>query len=127
MGGKRPTLRLLTRDGAMLDDSDPVGLLAGQDQISAAVVLWAMPPPGEHYRAACASLRAVPDADVEAALAGEAVALGDMALGAAKAGAVFAAMRRENVVTRLELSGNMLGDDGVKVSARRLGTILQLC
>lgn len=55
--GLQPSLSLVTRDGALLSDDDPVLLVMGSEEVLSTVTSWNIPPLTDRYMEACRSLR----------------------------------------------------------------------
>jgi hypothetical protein len=51
--GLQPSLSLLTRDGALLSDDDPVLLVVGSEEVMSSVISWNIPPLTDRYMEAC--------------------------------------------------------------------------
>lgn len=51
--GLQPSLSLLTADGALLSDSDPVLLVVGSEEVMSTVISWNIPPLTDRYMEAC--------------------------------------------------------------------------
>ena len=51
--GLQPSLSLLTRDGALLSDDDPVLLVVGSEEVMSTVISWNIPPLTDRYMEAC--------------------------------------------------------------------------
>ncbi|XP_047113180.1 tonsoku-like protein isoform X1 [Schistocerca piceifrons] len=127
--GLRPTLTLQTSDGALLAEDDPISLITGSNELIASVVSWNLPPLTERYVEAAASLQSVADAHVlqvlEMCQATQCLQLADLALTSVSLSPVFQALRYQNTLS-LNLSGNSLADDGMKLLAACILTMPQL-
>lgn len=55
--GLQPSLSLVTRDGALLSEDDPVSLVIGSEEVLSNVISWNIPPLTERYMDACHSLK----------------------------------------------------------------------
>jgi hypothetical protein len=51
--GLQPSLSLVTRDGALLSDDDPVLLVVGNEEVMSTVISWNIPPLTVRYMEAC--------------------------------------------------------------------------
>lgn len=55
--GVQPSLNLLTSDGAILADEDPLSLVIGPAELQASITSWNLPPVGERYIECCSQLK----------------------------------------------------------------------
>jgi hypothetical protein len=54
--GLQPSLNLVTRDGALLSEDDPVLVVMGSEEVLSTVMSWNIPPLTDRYMEACRSL-----------------------------------------------------------------------
>jgi hypothetical protein len=54
--GLQPSLSLLTKDGALLSEDDPILLVVGSEEVVSTVISWNIPPLTDRYMEACRSL-----------------------------------------------------------------------
>ncbi|GFN80014.1 tonsoku-like protein, partial [Plakobranchus ocellatus] len=116
----RPLLALNTSDGSVLSPTDTVAsVLADNDVLTAVVRSWERPKLEERYLQACTlCLLEEPDKCVATALQGcdssGILKLCDLGLSPSLLQPVFQAIEGQATLTELHLSGNRLGDTGVR-------------
>ncbi|PSN40124.1 Tonsoku-like protein [Blattella germanica] len=129
MEGLHPTLKLLTNDGAILSDDDPISLVCNEEIVSE-VTSWNIPPLTNRYLESCKTLHVKPDdviyIQLEACQATNSLHLSDLALTTTQLAPLFRAINRQHTLQELLLSGNFIGDEGLKLFSAALPTLCQL-
>ncbi|KAL3860427.1 hypothetical protein ACJMK2_010551, partial [Sinanodonta woodiana] len=129
--GIRPTLTLITKDGAILSHEDPITLvLTGNDEIDGVVENWDLPPLAERYTQASKALGLVAYRNIKTFLQTcertAKLGLQNLALRPNHFQPIIRALQCQTGLRELDLQGNKLGDNGVESLVKAMDTLPNL-
>ncbi|KAL4713121.1 hypothetical protein ACJJTC_004507 [Scirpophaga incertulas] len=128
--GVRPVFSLMTSDGAILSEDDPLSLVLSSPELKTCITNWKASPAEERYLECCDALGIPISEEIQQAVgrshSTHRLALGARTLSSSQIRPLFRAMTHQTHITAVMVSDNNLGDDGVKYLAECLCTMKQL-
>ncbi|XP_031768699.2 tonsoku-like protein [Galleria mellonella] len=128
--GVRPVFSLMTSDGAILSEDDPLSLVLASPELKTCITNWKASPAEERYLECCDALGISPSEEIQQAVGRShtthRLALGARTLSSLQIRPLFRAMTHQTHITAVMISDNNLGDDGVKYLAESICTMKQL-
>ncbi|XP_059053768.1 tonsoku-like protein [Achroia grisella] len=128
--GVRPIFSLMTSDGAILSEDDPLSLVLASPELKTSVTNWKASPAEERYLECCDALGISPSEEVQQAVGRShtthRLALGAKTLSSLQIRPLFRAMTHQTHITAIMISDNNIGDDGAKFLAESICTMKQL-
>ncbi|XP_060802573.1 tonsoku-like protein [Amyelois transitella] len=128
--GVRPVFSLMTSDGAILSEDDPLSLVLSSPELKTCVTNWKASPAEERYLECCDALGLSTSEEIRQAIgrshATHRLALGTRTLPPSQIRPLFRAMTHQTHITAILISNNNLGDDGMKYLAECLCTLRHL-
>ncbi|XP_014248141.1 tonsoku-like protein [Cimex lectularius] len=125
-----PVLRLVTQDGALLVDSDPISLVMNMGDLVGNVLSWNLPSLTTIYEETCRNNNICEDKQIstllEACQATGKLSLEDLYLDWKQLGPIFKALSHHLPLQCLELSGNYISDTNLKDVAECIVKLPQL-
>ncbi|XP_028171929.1 LOW QUALITY PROTEIN: tonsoku-like protein [Ostrinia furnacalis] len=130
--GIRPVFSLMTSDGAILSEDDPLSLVLSSPEllVKKCVTNWKASPAEERYLECCDALSIPPSEEIQQAVGRShtthRLALGAKTLSFSQVRPLFRAMTHQAHITAVMISDNNIGDDGLKYLSDCLCTMKQL-
>ncbi|RVE50626.1 hypothetical protein evm_004750 [Chilo suppressalis] len=128
--GVRPVFSLMTSDGAILSEDDPLSLVLSSPELKTCITNWKASPAEERYLECCEALGISTSEEIQQAVGRShtthRLALGSRTLSSSQIRPLFRAMTHQTHITAVMVSDNNIGDDGVKYLADCLCTMKQL-
>lgn len=116
--GVRPVFSLMTSDGAILSEDDPLSLVLSSPELKTCITNWKASPAEERYLECCDALGTSPSKEIQEAigrsLTTRRLALGPRTLSSSQTRPLFRAITHQTHITAIIMSDNNLGDAGVK-------------
>ncbi|CAG9793728.1 unnamed protein product [Diatraea saccharalis] len=128
--GVRPVFSLMTSDGAILSEDDPLSLVLSSPELKTSITNWKASPAEERYLECCDALGIPTSEEIQQAVGRShtthRLALGTRTLSSSQIRPLFRAMTHQTHITAIMISDNNIGDDGVKYLAECLCTMKQI-
>ncbi|KPI91757.1 Tonsoku-like protein [Papilio xuthus] len=128
--GVRPMFSLMTSDGAILSEDDPLSLVLASPELKTCISNWKASPAEERYLECCEALVISPSQEIQHAVGRShttrRIALGDNTLSTLQIRPLFRALTHQTHITAIMLSRNNLGDDGMKYLTDAICTMKNL-
>ncbi|XP_047993133.1 tonsoku-like protein [Leguminivora glycinivorella] len=128
--GVRPVFSLMTSDGAILSEDDPLSLVLSSPELKTCITNWKASPAEERYLECCEALGISPCEEIQQTIGRShtthRLALGARTLPPSQIRPLFRALTHQSHITAIMLSDNNLGDDGVKYLTDCMCTMKQL-
>ncbi|KAJ6641353.1 Tonsoku-like protein, partial [Pseudolycoriella hygida] len=127
--GLRPVLRLMTEDGAIFENDDPISVTFGE-VIYSTVLDWKLPHISQRYMEVCQQLKTEPLDYVQSTLeliqATQELKITDQLLDKQKSEPIFKSLQHQTSLETIDLSNNFLEDEILKLLATILPTLPRL-
>ncbi|KAM3960765.1 tonsoku-like protein [Aphomia sociella] len=128
--GVRPVFSLMTSDGAILSEDDPLSLVLASPELKTCITNWKASPAEERYLECCDALGISPSEEIQQAVGRShtthRLALGSKTLSSLQIRPLFRAMTHQTHITAIMIADNNIGDDGVKYLAECMCTMKHL-
>ncbi|XP_047026936.1 tonsoku-like protein [Helicoverpa zea] len=128
--GVRPIFSLMTSDGAILSEDDPLSLVLSSPELKTCITNWKASPAEERYLECCDALSIPPSEEIQQAVGRShttrRLALGAKTLNSAQIRPLFRALTHQTQITAIMISDNNIGDAGVKYLTECLCTMKHL-
>ncbi|CAB3259654.1 unnamed protein product [Arctia plantaginis] len=128
--GVRPIFSLMTSDGAILSEDDPLSLVLSSPELKTCITNWKASPAEERYLECCEALGIPPSEEIQQAVGRShtthRLALGAKTLSSSQIRPLFRALTHQTHITALMISDNNINDAGVKYLAECMCTMKHL-
>ncbi|XP_063382703.1 tonsoku-like protein [Cydia fagiglandana] len=128
--GVRPVFSLMTSDGAILSEDDPLSLVLSSPELKTCITNWKASPVEERYLECCEALGISTCEEIQQTIGRShtthRLALGARTLPPSQIRPLFRALTHQSHITAIMISDNNLGDDGVKYLTDCMCTMKQL-
>ncbi|XP_022830141.1 tonsoku-like protein [Spodoptera litura] len=128
--GVRPVFSLMTSDGAILSEDDPLSLVLSSPELKTCITNWKASPAEERYLECCDALSIPPSEEIQQAVGRShttrRLALGARTLSSSQIRPLFRALTHQTQITAIMMSDNNIGDAGVKYLTECMCTMKQL-
>ncbi|KAG6450561.1 hypothetical protein O3G_MSEX006650 [Manduca sexta] len=128
--GVRPVFSLMTLDGAILSEEDPLSLVLSSPELKTCITNWKASPAEERYLECCEALGVSPSEEIQQAVGRShttrRLALGAKTLPPSQMRPLFRALTHQSHITAIMISDNNLGDAGLKHLTECLCTLKHL-
>ncbi|XP_068618192.1 tonsoku-like protein [Battus philenor] len=126
----RPVFSLMTSDGAILSEDDPLSLVLSSPELKTCISNWKASPAEERYLQCCEVLGISPSQEIQEAI-GRSHTTHRLALGAntllpLQNRPLFQALTHQTHITAIMIANNNLGDDGFKHLSNAMCTMKYL-
>lgn len=125
-----PELQLMTSDGAIFSETDPISLVVAEKLVLSTVLKWNLPPITQRYLEACTSQTTQIDQNLNSLLdlcqGTHKLSLNDHQLSSKLLQPVFKTLLHQNSLLELNLSQNFIQDDDVMYLVKSLATLTNL-
>ncbi|KAJ8713327.1 hypothetical protein PYW07_013697 [Mythimna separata] len=128
--GVRPVFSLMTSDGAILSEDDPLSLVLSSPELKTCITSWKASPAEERYLECCDALSIPPSEEIQQAVGRShttrRIALGAKTLSSSQIRPLFRALTHQTHITAIMISDNNIGDAGVKYLTECMCTMKHL-
>ncbi|KPJ12339.1 Tonsoku-like protein [Papilio machaon] len=128
--GVRPMFSLMTSDGAILSEDDPLSLVLASPELKTCISNWKASPAEERYLECCEALVISPSQEIQHAVGRShttrRIALGASTLSTLQIRPLFRALTHQTHITAVMIARNNLGDDGMKYLTDAICTMKHL-
>ncbi|XP_052741671.1 tonsoku-like protein [Bicyclus anynana] len=128
--GVRPVFSLMTSDGAILSEEDPLSLVLSSPELQTCISTFKASPAEERYLECCDALEISPSEEIQQAVGRshttKRLALGAQTLTALQVRPLFRALTHQTHITALMLPNNNIGDDAMKYLTECICTMKHL-
>ncbi|XP_055842219.1 tonsoku-like protein [Episyrphus balteatus] len=128
--GLKPQLRLKTADGFAFEENDPIKVAVEENMITATVIEWKISPLAQRYEEMCHQTQKEVQTDIQSALekgqVSNSIIFSDFSLTPDLTEPVFKAILHQTNLRVLDLSNNLIQNEGCKQLAKSLPTLKQL-
>ncbi|CAK1586392.1 unnamed protein product [Parnassius mnemosyne] len=128
--GVRPVFSLMTSDGAILSEDDPLSLVLASPELKTCISTWKASPAEERYLECCEALGIAPSQEIQQAVGRShttrRLALGANTLFSSQIRPLFRALTHQTHITAIMVANNNLGDDGMKYLTDTICTMKHL-
>ncbi|KAJ0178449.1 hypothetical protein K1T71_006272 [Dendrolimus kikuchii] len=128
--GVRPVFSLMTSDGAILSEDDPLSLVLASPDLKTCITNWKASPAEERYLECCEALGIPPSEEIQQAVGRShttrRLALGAKTLSASQMRPLFRALTHQTHITAIMVSDNNIGDNGIKYLTECMCTMKHL-
>ncbi|XP_026742058.1 tonsoku-like protein [Trichoplusia ni] len=128
--GVRPIFSLMTSDGAILSEDDPLSLVLSSPELKTCITNWKASPAEERYLECCDALGIPPSEEIQQAVGRShttrRLALGTKSLPSSQIRPLFRALTHQAHITAIMISDNNIGDAGVKYLTECMCTMKHL-
>ncbi|XP_049874535.1 tonsoku-like protein [Pectinophora gossypiella] len=125
--GVRPVFSLMTSDGAILSEDDPLSLVLSSPELKTCITNWKASPADERYLECCEALGIACSEEIQQAIGRShtthRLALGSKTLAPSQIRPLFRALNHQTHITAIMISDNNIRDDGVKYLTECLCTM----
>ncbi|XP_072947183.1 tonsoku-like protein isoform X2 [Epargyreus clarus] len=125
--GVRPVFSLMTSDGAILSEDDPLSLVLSSPELNTCVTNFKASPAEERYLECCEALGLSPSEEIQQAVGRShtthRLALGSQTLSPSQVRPLFRALTHQTHITAILVSNNNIGDDSMKYLTECMCTI----
>lgn len=128
--GVRPVFSLMTSDGAILSEDDPLSLVLSSPELKTCITNWKASPAEERYLECCDASGIPPNEEIQQAIGRShtthRLALGAQTLSSSQIRPLFRALTHQTHITALMISNNNINDAGVKYLTECMCTMKHL-
>ncbi|XP_077297886.1 tonsoku-like protein [Arctopsyche grandis] len=128
--GIQPTINLLTSDGALLADDDPLSIILGSSELVANITNWNLPPLGSRYVECCSQFEMDIDEHIkhllEKSQATHHLSFTGLNLDVTAIKPIFKALNHQTNLKHIVLCNNNIGNDGLMLLAQSLPTLMHI-
>ncbi|CAH4028837.1 unnamed protein product [Pieris brassicae] len=128
--GVRPVFSLMTSDGAILSEDDPLSLVLSSPELNTCISNWKASPAEERYLECCDALGIPPSQELQQAVGRShttrRLALGTQTLPPSQIRPLFRALTHQTHITALMLSNNTINNEAIKYLSESLSTMKHL-
>ncbi|XP_075979045.1 tonsoku-like protein [Anticarsia gemmatalis] len=128
--GVRPVFSLMTSDGAILSEDDPLSLVLSSPELKTCITNWKASPAEERYLECCEALGIPPNDEIQQAVGRShtthRLALGAKTLSSSQTRPLFRALTHQTHITAIMISDNNINDAGVKYLTECMCTMKHL-
>ncbi|XP_045495806.1 tonsoku-like protein [Colias croceus] len=128
--GVKPVFSLMTSDGAILSEDDPLSLVLASPELNTCISNWKASPAEERYMECCDALGVSPSEEIQLAVGRShttrRLALGSQTLPPSQMRPLFRALTHQTHITAIMISNNNIGNDGFKYLTDSLCTMKHL-
>ncbi|XP_034831610.1 tonsoku-like protein [Maniola hyperantus] len=128
--GVRPVFSLMTSDGAILSEEDPLSLVLSSPELQTCITTFKASPAEERYLECCDALEIAPSEEIQQAVGRShttrRLALGSHTLSGLQVRPLFRALTHQTHITALMLPHNNLADDTMKYLTESICTMKHL-
>ncbi|CAH2242742.1 jg11900 [Pararge aegeria aegeria] len=128
--GVRPVFSLMTSDGAILSEDDPLSLVLSSPELQTCITTFKASPAEERYLECCDALEISPSEEIQQAVGRShttrRLALGSETLTALQIRPLFRALTHQSHITALMLPNNNISDDAMKYLTESICTMKHL-
>ncbi|KAJ2944215.1 hypothetical protein O0L34_g18194 [Tuta absoluta] len=128
--GSRPVFSLMTSDGCILSEDDPLSLVLASPELKTCITNYKASPAEERYLECCDALSIPPSEELQQALGRShtthRLALGSKTLTRSQSRPLFRALTHQTHITAVMIPDNNIGDDGLKYLTDALCTMRHL-
>ncbi|XP_045766391.1 tonsoku-like protein [Maniola jurtina] len=128
--GVRPVFSLMTSDGAILSEEDPLSLVLSSPELQTCITTFKASPAEERYLECCDALEISPSEEIQQAVGRShttrRLALGSDTLSALHVRPLFRALTHQTHITALMIPHNNIADDAMKYLTESICTMKHL-
>ncbi|XP_047534869.1 tonsoku-like protein isoform X1 [Vanessa atalanta] len=128
--GVRPVFSLMTSDGAILSEEDPLSLVLASPELNTCITTFKASPAEERYLECCDALDIPPSEEIQQAVGRShttrRLALGSDTLSPLQIRPLFRALTHQTHITAIMLPNNNIGDEGMKYLTESMCTMKHL-
>ncbi|XP_041987217.1 tonsoku-like protein [Aricia agestis] len=125
--GVRPVFSLMTSDGAILSEEDPLSLVLASPELHTCISNFKASPAEERYLECCDALGVSPSQEIQQAIGRSIttrrIALGMQTLSQTQMRPLFRALTHQTHITAVMISNNNIGDEGLKYLTEAICTM----
>ncbi|XP_050669315.1 tonsoku-like protein [Leptidea sinapis] len=128
--GIRPIFSLMTSDGAILSEDDPLSLVLSSPELNTCISNWKSSPAEERYLECCDALSISPSEEIQQAVGRShttrRLALGSQTLPPSQLRPLFRALTHQTHITAIMIANNNIGNNGIKYLTESICTMKHL-
>ncbi|CAK1550600.1 unnamed protein product [Leptosia nina] len=128
--GVRPVFSLMTSDGAILCEDDPLSLVLSSPELNTCISNWKASPAEERYLECCDALGVSPSEEIQQAVGRShttrRLALGSQTLPPSQIRPLFRALTHQNHITAIMIPNNKINNESIKYLTDSISTMKHL-